>query len=380
MIKSGAVIQNRYLNKPYPTNYNPMGRPGNFEVARPHDSSSVFDTGMPKDVSPYQPRVAVSVEIQPKSVFKPRRLQRQAKQVNGANWGQTALKSIFGGEENVITNYMAQRLLGIVDGDYMSVDTRPSRRMPVDDPLMEFRQPPTSSGSSSTASPIFPDKSISQSVSDEPMDSPKSVSPEVAENLMDLSLGEAPLQISIPDQTVSPVKSAMDIPSAGTPIESQTDMNDAMEAVAEIETQPIEAAQQGDLLDDTPPETMPIVQETAAGPATVRPRIRFRPVDQYLNRFDRTTAFKNSKFYGLDDPNFYDNYWQTNDYGKLVVNTYNKYLQESDPVRRKALKKDTLEWLVAISKQEGFREDPEGMLDSFRKTFPGLSNSFGFKQ
>ena len=55
MIKSGAVIQNRYLNNPYPTNHNPMGRPGNFDIARPYDSSSVFDTGIPKDVSPYQP-------------------------------------------------------------------------------------------------------------------------------------------------------------------------------------------------------------------------------------------------------------------------------------------------------------------------------------
>jgi hypothetical protein len=380
MIKSGAVIQNRYLNNPYPTNYNPMGRPGNFDIVRPHDSSSVFDTGLPKDVSPYQPRVAVSVEIQPKSVFKPRRLQRQLKQVNGAKWGQTVLKSIFGGEENATTNYMAQRLLGIVEGSDMAVDTRPSERMLVDDPLLQFRQPPTSSSSSSTASPIFPDQSISQSVSDEPMDSPKSVSPEVAENLMDLSLGEAPLKISIPDQTVSPVKSAMDISPAGTPIESQTNMNDAMEAVAEVETQPIEAAQQGDLLDDTPPETMPIVQETAAGPATVRPRIRLRPVDQYLNRFDRTTAFKNSQIYGLDDPNFFDKYWQLNDYGKSVVEKYNKYLQESDPVKRKALKKDTLEWLVKISKSQGFREDPEGTLDSFKKTFPRLYNSFGFKQ
>lgn len=380
MIKSGAVIQNRYLNNPYPTNYNPMGRPGNFDIVRPHDSSSVFDTGLPKDVSPYQPRVAVSVEIQPRSVFKPRRLQRQLKQVNGAKWGQTVLKSIFGGEENATTNYMAQRLLGIVEGSDMAVDTRPSERMLVDNPLLEFRQPPTSSGSSSTASPIFPDQSISQSVSDEPMNSPKSVPPEVAENLMDLSLGEAPLKISIPDQTVSPVKSAMDISSAGTPIESQTDMNNAMEAVAEVETQPIEAAQQGDLLDDTPPETMPIVQETAAGPATVRPRIRLRPVDQYLNRFDRTIAFKNSHLYGLDDPNFYEKYWNQDEYGKLVVRTYKKYLQESDPVKKKALKKETLEWLDKISKSHGFREDPEGTLESFRRTFPRLYNSFGFKQ
>lgn len=375
MIKSGAVIQNRYLNNPYPTNYNPMGRPGNFEVARPHDSSSVFDTGMPKDVSPYQPRVAVSVEIQPKSVFKPRRLQRQAKQVNGAKWGQTVLKSIFGGEENATTNYMAQRLLGIVDGS----DRRMDQSMQLDDPLLEMRTPfndvPSLSTVSSTSN-ISPFPSLNE----EPMISETSSPKEVTKDFSDLFLGASPLQISIPNQTVSPVKSAMDISSAGTPIESQTDMNNAMEAVAEVETQPIEAAQQGDLLDDTPPETMPIVQETAAGPATVRPRIRLRPVDQYLNRFDRTVAFKNSHLHGLDDPNFYEKYWNQNDYGKLVVNTYKKYLQESDPVKKNALKKETLEWLDKISKSHGFREDPEGTLDSFKKTFPRLYNSFGFKQ
>lgn len=358
MIKSGAVIQNRYLNNPYPTNYNPMGRPGNFDIVRPHDSSSVFDTGLPKDVSPYQPRVAVSVEIQPKSVFKPKRLQRQLKQTNVAKWGQTVLKTIFSGEENASTNYMAQRLLGIVDGSDRRMDQ-------LDNPLLEMRAPfndvPSLSTISSTSN-ISPFPSLNE----EPMISETSSPKEVTKDFSDLFLGASPLQISIPDQTVSPVKSAMDIPSAGTPIESQTDMNDAMEAVAEVETQPIEAAQQVDLLDDTPPETMPIVQETAAGPATIRPRIRF----------DRTVAFKNSEIHGLDDPNFYDKYWQLNDYGKLVVNTYNKYLQESDPVRRKALKKETLEWLVKISKQQGFREDPEGTLDSFRKTFPRLYNSF----
>ena len=238
MIKSGAVIQNRYLNNPYPTNYNPLGRPGNFDVARPHDSSSVFDTGLPKDVSPYQPRVAVSVEIQPKSVFKPRRLQRQLKQKNGAMFGQTVLKSIFGGEENVITNYMAQRLLGIVDGA-MSVDTRASERMQLDNPLLDFRDPNVASTVTSPTQPSTP-------VSDTSMGARSSST--VPANLFDLSLGEAPLRISIPEQ-----------PS--------TDLQGAeMEAVAEVETQPLEAAAQGGLLD--------IMQETLAGPATVTPRRR----------------------------------------------------------------------------------------------------------
>jgi len=94
MIKSGAVIQKRYLNNSYPSNYNPVGRPGNIDVARPFDSSSVFDTGMPKNVSPNQPRVAESVEIQPNSVFKPTRLQRSLVPVNEVQWGQSNLQNI----------------------------------------------------------------------------------------------------------------------------------------------------------------------------------------------------------------------------------------------------------------------------------------------
>lgn len=259
MIKSGAVIQNRYLNNPYPTNYNPMGRPGNFDVVRPHDSSSVFDTGIPKDVSPYQPRVAVSVEIQPKSVFRPKRMQRQAKQVNGAKWGQTALKSIFGGGENVITNYMAQRLLGLVDG----TDNRMTQSMQgvVDGNLMDFRGQPSTTTSSET--PRAPSSS-----SDESMGSggARPTPGEVAD-LTDLSLGEMPLSISIPEPSEASTEFNTAQGSPSTQFESAAGSPDVvMEAVAEVETQPAEAAAQGGLLD--------IVQETAAGIATIRPRNR----------------------------------------------------------------------------------------------------------
>jgi hypothetical protein len=265
MIKSGAVIQNRYLNHPYPTNYNSLGRPGNFDVARPHDSSSVFDTGIPKDVSPYQARVAVSVEIQPKSVFKPGRLQRQARQINGAKWGQTALKAIFGGEENVITNYMAQRLLGIVEG---SESSRMDQSMQQDNPLLDFREPfnePTAS--TATARP--------STVSDESMGGRSAASAGIG-NLFDLSLGEPPLRISIPEPSEASFNSA--IVSPDTEFESALGSPNAeMEAVAEVETQPAEAASQGGLLD--------IVQETAAGTATVRPRNRGFGLGESNRRF-----------------------------------------------------------------------------------------------
>jgi hypothetical protein len=212
-----------------------MGRPGNFDVVRPHDSSSVFDTGMPKDVSPYQPRVAVSVEIQPKSVFKPRRLQRQAKQINGAKWGQTALKNIFGGEENVITNYMAQRLLGIVEGS-----DRMDQSMMLDDPLLEYREP-FNSGTEITS------QRQPSIISDQSMIGDVNPTPEQIGNITNLSMGESPLRISITEPSTTPTLE--------------------MEAVAEVETQPANAATQGGLMDT--------IQETVAGQARVSPRVRY---------------------------------------------------------------------------------------------------------
>jgi hypothetical protein len=265
-----------------------MGRPGNFDVARPHDSSSVFDTGMPKDVSPYQPRVAVSVEIQPKSVFKPRRMQRQLKQTNGAKWGQTALKSIFGGEENVITNYMAQRLLGIVDGS----DRRMDQSMQEDsiaNPLLDFRDQNVASSSSSQT----PIKSSQSDVSMVGGDKP---TPAEVADLTDLSLGEMPLKISIPTPPPMPPVPAS-LPPGFNPFllpENQPGFNaglqaaldePTMEAVGEVETQPAEAATLGGLMVPPPPPPPPVIrQETAAGTATIRQRDR-TAVDRFLRPF-----------------------------------------------------------------------------------------------
>lgn len=233
MIKSGAVIQNRYLNNPYPTNYNPMGRPGNFDVARPFDSSSIFDTGLPKDVSPYQPRVAVSVEIQPKSVFKPSRLQKQLKEKNPAKWGQTALSTVFSHRENELTNYMAQRLLGLVSG-----------------------QPR-----------IFSDPNA-----------PSTVRSDVTEPASsEKSMGQPPLQITIPEspaEFLTPKTSSTDLftPTSSSS-EYLTPADAQMETVGEIETQPIEAARAVGML-DTITNPFQIVQDTMAGLATVEPRKR----------------------------------------------------------------------------------------------------------
>ncbi len=257
-----------------------MGRPGNFDVARPHDSSSVFDTGMPKDVSPYQPRVAVSVEIQPKSVFKPRRMQRQPRQINGAKWGQTALKSIFGGEENVITNYMAQRMLGIVEGSESS-DRRMDQSMQSvgNGNLMDFREPIATSDATSTVQ--------SSSPSDVSMGSggARPTPGEVAD-LTNLSLGEVPLGINI-----APPENQ---PSGFNPESQETPDDDVvMDAVAEVETQPTEAATQSGMMIPPPPPPPPIVQQTDAGLATIKQRDRTAgskrtPVERFLNRFDPT--------------------------------------------------------------------------------------------
>jgi len=265
MIKSGAVIQRRYLDNPYPSTYNSLGRPGNFDVARPYDSSKVFDTGMPKDVSPYQPRVAVSVVNVPGSVFKPGKRQRQLKEKNIAKWGQTVLKSIFGGEENVVTNYMAQRLLGLVGSEMsvpMSVDTSGN-------PLLQFRDPnQPSTGGSSTLRP-------QSSPSDASMPGARpgsSTGMSGVGDLFNLSLGEAPLRISIPPPSSGPASGMTGVGelfNPPTPTDPVVDESDVLEAVAEVETQPLQAS-----------ELLDIVQETEAGPARVTPRRRrFEEVD-----------------------------------------------------------------------------------------------------
>jgi hypothetical protein len=80
------------------------------------DPSKAFDTGFPKDVSPYQPRVASYTSEIPRSVFRPKKYGPKLALKNGAFMGQTALKYMFGGVENAQTQYMAQRLVGVVDG------------------------------------------------------------------------------------------------------------------------------------------------------------------------------------------------------------------------------------------------------------------------
>ena len=235
MIKSGAVIQNRALGGNYPSSYNPLGRPGNYEEIRPA-TLSVFDTGFPKTVSPYQPRVAVSVEIQPKSVFKPRRVSKKLSLKNGDFWGQTALKNIFGGEQNVVTNYMAQRLLGIVDP---KPDDRMSESMQSQRGAFNQRQS-TRRDTFTTVSSTAP-----KSTSNSSMGRQSSQSSLGLNDLFNLNLGEM----------VTADRSNPMVVSTESVVPTDEEM---MEAAAEVETDPLKAAEQ-----------LGIVQHTEAGPKKV---------------------------------------------------------------------------------------------------------------
>jgi hypothetical protein len=146
--------------------------------------------------------------------------------------------------------------------------------MSLDNPLLDFREPfnePTASTTTSRPS----------NQSDESMGPLTPVSGMTGiGNLFDQSLGEAPLRINIPEPLGSGMTGVGEMISPGgfpgiTPNSqngaqaadgSQAVDGSLAEAIAEVETQPTAAAAQGGLLD--------IVQETAAGTATVRPRNR----------------------------------------------------------------------------------------------------------
>lgn len=249
MIKSGAVIQNRALGGNYPSSYNPLGRPGNYEEIRPA-TLSVFDTGFPKTVSPYQPRVAVSVEIQPKSVFKPRRVSKKLSLKNGDFWGQTALKNIFGGEQNVVTNYMAQRLLGIVDpkpDDRMSESMQSQRgafnqrQSTRRDTFTTVSSTAPKSTSNSSMDPAQNDGSIPD-LTNLSLSGSSSQSSWGLNDLFNLNLGEM-------------VTADRSNPMVVSVVPTDEEM---MEAAAEVETDPLKAAEQ-----------LGIVQHTEAGPKKV---------------------------------------------------------------------------------------------------------------
>ena len=158
MIKSGLVIQNKFLaGNAYPSDYDPQGRTGSYQVVRPAKRDR-FDTGFQatKTISPYQKTVEEYSTAVPKSVFRPK---RQLRAKNIPKYGQTAYRTMFGGDRNPVSDYLVQRVLGLVDND-----SRMSESMVVDDPLRVYRSGPSSSSSSSIPGrPIIPSSSSSSS-------------------------------------------------------------------------------------------------------------------------------------------------------------------------------------------------------------------------
>lgn len=158
MIKSGLVVQNKFLaGNAYPSDYDPQGRTGSYQVVRPAKRDK-FDTGFEatKTISPYQQTVEEYSTAVPGSVFRPR---RQLRAKNIPKYGQTAYRTMFGGDRNPVSDYLVQRVLGLVDND-----SRMSESMVVDDPLRVYRSGPSSSSSSSIPGrPTIPSSSSSSS-------------------------------------------------------------------------------------------------------------------------------------------------------------------------------------------------------------------------
>lgn len=349
MIKSGAVIQNRALGGNYPSSYNPLGRPGNYEEIRPA-TLSVFDTGFPKTVSPYQPRVAVSVEIQPKSVFKPRRVSKKLSLKNGDFWGQTALKNIFGGEQNVVTNYMAQRLLGIVD-DRMSESMQSQRGA--------FNQRQSTRRGTFTTQTSTPQPSTPSEVSS--MGRQSSQSSLGLNDLFNFDLGEmVTADISNP-MVVSPVNNTQDMnvdAIADNALMDAVAETALMDAVAEVETEPLQAAQQ-----------LGIVQHTEAGPVNVAIN-----ANRGFGLSNSPTAETGGiELVGDQQTNFFDTFWANNAWGREALQNYEDIKTENDPIRKER-KIIMLQNLLDRFKNSyrRFKQNPEAFDAKVRELFPTL--------
>jgi hypothetical protein len=338
MIKSGAVIQNRSIGGNYPSSYNPAGRPGNYDVVHPA-TLSVFDTGFPKTVSPYQPRVAVSVEIVPKSVFKPRRVSKKLSLKNGDFWGQTALKSIFGGEENVVTNYMAQRLLGIVD-DRMSESMQSQRG------AFNQRQSTRPGSFNTTTSNNSPSFFTASSM--DPAQSDGS-----APDVFNLDLGEMVTADLSNPMVVSPTSNTQEMDAvAETALMDAVAETALMDAVAEVETEPLRAAQQ-----------MGIVQDTEAGPVNVS-----------INA-NRGFGLRTEENEGDQDANFFDTFWANNAWGRTALQDYEDIKTDTNPIRKERkiiMLQKTLDRFK--TSYRGFKQNPEAFDAKVRELFPTLYN------
>jgi hypothetical protein len=192
------------------------------------------------------------------------------------------------------------------------------------------------------------------------------------ENLMDLSLGEAPLRITIPDP-------------AQVEVNAQTEM----EAVGEVETQPVEAASAGGLLSDVSTrkrsaeeedgneqkrfKALPdIVQETDAGTAIVMPRKRSLEIDDDTEqRIAKKRSFvpdEGWRVYG-DENGSFEGFFIHNNYGRLIMEVYKRLKKEKDPVKKEKEKKEFFQDIENSKKYYLYRKDREAGDAVLKKLF-----------
>ena len=252
MIKSGAVIQNRFgLSTPFESGYNKLARPQNTDTVRPFDPSKAMDTGFPKDVSPYQPRVVEFTEEIPKSVFRPRKYGKRLALKNGAFMGQTALKEIFGGGKGGLVDYMAQRLLGLVEGSANITERFSDNLIP--------REPPAAFSETTTVA----DAASPTTANSEPMNqSPTSLADAFNIDLSSTTRPSNPLRIDTSEAGLAPAPPSPAFytpPTATMAVDQQEQLDDA---AAEIDTEPLKAAEGLGL----------VTQLTDAGTAVIQPR------------------------------------------------------------------------------------------------------------
>jgi hypothetical protein len=179
-------------------------------------------------------------------------------------------------------------------------------------------------------------------------------------DLTNLSMGEMPLQISISE----PQSFSTEGQPAGFNPELQAALDEnVMDSIAEVETQPAQAAAEGGLLGGIPPPPPPppppmmMTQQTAAGAANIQPRERSMGVS----------------LVGDEKPNFPELFFQQNRFGQAMVEDYDRILNASGKKRRDAIE-GFFGLLKIIGSTEWIKRDPEKARAFIEKKFPAAFN------
>jgi hypothetical protein len=127
MIKSGAVIKSKALFGSYPSDYNPHGRPGNFDTMRPSTLPNQFDTGFEttKTIAPFQQSFEVERAV-PGSVFRTSKsnkfyrakdaMIKKIQQTNAPRVVEIVYDDIFGNKANELVDYIGNKLKQFAPG------------------------------------------------------------------------------------------------------------------------------------------------------------------------------------------------------------------------------------------------------------------------